>query len=75
MADDDVAYPSGYRPRMAILRVSLTADRGRLVHYLVALAVAVHLVVEMATNEEAPGSVVVLSAVAAVALYTSGRAR
>jgi signal transduction histidine kinase len=43
-------------------------DRGRLVHYLVALSIAVYLVVEMATNDLAPGSLVVLAVIGAIAL-------
>jgi signal transduction histidine kinase len=43
-------------------------DRGRVVHYLVAASIAVFLVVEMATNDEAPSSLVVLAVVAAFAL-------
>jgi signal transduction histidine kinase len=53
---------------VAPIRQRLTADRGRLVHYLVALSVAVFLVAEMALNEEAPRSLVVLASIAAVAL-------
>jgi signal transduction histidine kinase len=43
-------------------------DRGRFVHYLVALSIAVYLVVEMATNELASASLLVLSVIAAFAL-------
>jgi signal transduction histidine kinase len=43
-------------------------DRGRLVHYLVAFSIGVWLVVEMATNDEAPASLIVLAVLAAVAL-------
>ena len=53
---------------MAPIWQRLTADRGRLVHYLVALSIAVYLVVEMATNELAGTSLLVLSVIGAVAL-------
>jgi signal transduction histidine kinase len=45
-----------------------STDRGRFVHYLVALSIAVYLVVEMATNELASASLIVLSLVGAFAL-------
>jgi signal transduction histidine kinase len=43
-------------------------DRGRVVHYLVAASIAVFLVAQMATSDEAPSSLVVLAVVAALAL-------
>jgi len=53
---------------VARVRQLLTSDRGRLSHYLVALSIAVFVVVETATNELAPTSLLVLSLIAAVAL-------
>jgi signal transduction histidine kinase len=44
------------------------SDRGRLVHYFVAVDLAVFLVVEMAVNAAASGSQVALAVVAAIAL-------
>ena len=46
-------------------------DRGRVVHYLVAVSIAVFLVVETATTEEAASSLVVLAVVAALALLAT----
>jgi signal transduction histidine kinase len=43
-------------------------DRGRLAHYLVAFSLAVFIVAETTTNEEAPRSLVVLAILAAIAL-------
>jgi signal transduction histidine kinase len=53
---------------MAIIGDLKRTDRGRLSHYLVALSIAVFLVVEMATNELAPASLLVLAVIAAFAL-------
>jgi signal transduction histidine kinase len=53
---------------MAIIGDLRSTDRGRLSHYLVALSISVFVVVEMATNELAPTSLVVLSVIAAIAL-------
>jgi signal transduction histidine kinase len=53
---------------MAIIGDLKRVDRGRLSHYLVALSIAVYLVVETATNELAPTSVLVLCVIAAFAL-------
>jgi signal transduction histidine kinase len=50
------------------LREIWSTDRGRLVHHLVALVLAIYLVIEMAVNSEATGSQVALAVVAAVAL-------
>ena len=61
-------FAGGYRPRMRLLRELKASDRGRLSHYLVALSIAVYLVVEMATNELAPSSLLILSVIAAFAL-------
>jgi signal transduction histidine kinase len=66
--DDDVVLPDGYGPHVTRIRELWRTDRGQLVHYLVALSIAVYLVVEMATNEQAPGSLVVLAVIAAIAL-------
>jgi len=52
---------------MALIREVWRTDRGRLVHYLVALSIAVYLVVETATNDLAPASLV-LAVIGAVAL-------
>ena len=38
-----------------------STDRGRLVHYFVALVLAIYLVIEMALNSEATGSQVALA--------------
>jgi signal transduction histidine kinase len=59
---------SGYRQHMSMIGDLKRTDRGRLSHYLVALSIAVFLVVETATNELAPTSVLVLSVIGAVAL-------
>jgi signal transduction histidine kinase len=53
---------------MERLRELWSTDRGRLVHYFVALDLAIYLVIEMAVNSEATGSQVALAVVAAVAL-------
>ncbi|MGH3132587.1 MAG: sensor histidine kinase [Gaiellaceae bacterium] len=53
---------------MQRIRELWRTDRGRLVHYLVALSLAVFLVAEMATTEGVPGSLVVLAIVAATGL-------
>jgi signal transduction histidine kinase len=53
---------------VTLIRELWHTDRGRLVHYLVALSIAVYLVVEMATNDLAPGSLVVLAVFGAIAL-------
>jgi signal transduction histidine kinase len=53
---------------MAIIGDLRSTDRGRLSHYLVALSISVFVVVEMATNELAPTSLLVLSVIAAIAL-------
>ena len=68
LADDDVVLPTGYRPHVAIMRDLRSLDRARLSHYLVVLSISVFVVVEMATNELAPTSLLVLSVIAAVAL-------
>jgi signal transduction histidine kinase len=53
---------------MERLRELWSTDRGRLVHYFVALDLAIYLVIEMAVNSEASGSQVALAVLAAVAL-------
>ena len=53
---------------MTSIRELWRSDRGRLVHYFVAVDLAVFLVVEMAVNAAASGSQVALAVVAAIAL-------
>ena len=53
---------------MTSIRELWRSDRGRLVHYFVAVDLAVFLVVEMAVNAPASGSQVALAVVAAIAL-------
>jgi signal transduction histidine kinase len=53
---------------MRHLRELWSTDRGRLVHYLVAVLLAVYVVAELATNDDAPLSLVLLGIVAAIAL-------
>jgi signal transduction histidine kinase len=67
-ADDDAPKGSDYRAPMRHLRELWGADRGRLVHYLVAVSLAIFLVVEIATTEGVDTAQVVLAVLAAVAL-------
>jgi signal transduction histidine kinase len=60
--------PDGYRPRVTRIRELWRTDRGRLVHYFVAVDLAIFLVVEMALNGQADGAQVALAVVAAIAL-------
>jgi signal transduction histidine kinase len=53
---------------MRHIRVLWRTDRGRLVHYLVAVDLAIYLVVETAMNESAGATQLAFAAVAAVAL-------
>jgi signal transduction histidine kinase len=48
-----------------------STDRGRLVHYLVAVSLAIFLIAETATNDGASGWLVALSVVAAIGLLFS----
>lgn len=59
---------TGYRPCMQRVRELWQADRGRVVHYLVAVFLAVFLVIETATNDLAPGSIKLLAVVGAIAV-------
>jgi signal transduction histidine kinase len=68
LADDDVALPGGYRPRVTRIRELWRTDRGRLVHYFVAIALAAFLVVEIAVNDDASAWQVAFAVVGGIAL-------
>ena len=56
---------------MLSLRDLQSTDRGRFVHYLVALSIAVYLVVETATKDASSATMIALSIVGAIALVAS----
>jgi signal transduction histidine kinase len=68
LADDVPRRTSGYLEQVSHIRELWLTDRGRLVHYLVAVSLAIFLVVEMAMTEQAHTSQLVLAVAGAIAL-------